>query len=286
MKMKAKVTSKKLQHKKCNKIIRNRKFGLCKGNEQTKKVVPLTKLTSKVDTEEISNNEDQSGYDLQLSIETQVRNNAQQPPLLLHYDLPQCTLDFLLSLSPPPLVEVPVLPTYRRKDKTLVLDLDETLVHSSLNFTKDADFTFDINIPESGNRTVYVKTRPYLSQFLRCASSLFEVVVFTASPTRYAHRVIDCLDPEHQYFDHRLYRHHCHLHQGNYVKDLSALGRELSTVVIIDNAVEAMGYQLHNAILIESFTGSLSDTRLLEMETFLNMMDQTGDVREVVAQYY
>jgi len=294
MKMKAKVTGKKSQQcthlccitKKCHKMLRNRKVGFCCGNEQTQKVVPLTSLPTKVDIEEISTIVDECECDLQLRTETKLWNADQQPALLLHYELPQDTLDFLLTLSPPPPVEVPVLPKYKRKDKTLVLDLDETLVHSSLNFTKDADFTFDINIPESGDRTVYVKTRPYLTQFLKCASSLFEVVVFTASPTRYAHRVMDLVDPEHGLFDHRLYRHHCHLHQGNYVKDLSALGRDLSKVVIIDNAVEAMGYQLHNAILIESFTGSLSDTRLLEMETFLNMMDQTMDVRDVVVEYY
>ena len=74
--------------------------------------------------------------------------------------------------------------------------------------------------------------------------------------------------------------------QGNYVKDLSALGRDLSKVVIIDNAVEAMGFQLHNGIFIESFMGSSSDTSLLQMETFLNMMDEAGDVRSAVAQFY
>ena len=74
--------------------------------------------------------------------------------------------------------------------------------------------------------------------------------------------------------------------QGNYVKDLSALGRDLSKVVIIDNAVEAMGFQLHNGIFIESFLGSPADTSLLQMNTFLDMMDEARDVRSAVAQFY
>ena len=42
-------------------------------------------------------------------------------------------------------------------EKTLVLDLDETLVHSSLQYVPDADIQFDLNVPDVGWRTVYVK---------------------------------------------------------------------------------------------------------------------------------
>ena len=42
-------------------------------------------------------------------------------------------------------------------EKTLVLDLDETLVHSSLHFMSEADLSFEINVPDVGWRTVYVK---------------------------------------------------------------------------------------------------------------------------------
>ena len=42
-------------------------------------------------------------------------------------------------------------------EKTLVLDLDETLVHSSLQFVPDADIQFDLKVPDVGWRTVYVK---------------------------------------------------------------------------------------------------------------------------------
>ena len=37
--------------------------------------------------------------------------------MLLHYELPQHTLDFLNTLSPPPPVEVPALPKHQRKGK-------------------------------------------------------------------------------------------------------------------------------------------------------------------------
>jgi len=270
-------------------MLRNRSVGFCcRENLEIQKSAPSVEYSSKVDAEEMSTIVDDCACDIKMRSTNVVQawDITQEPALLQNFDLPQHTLDYILSLSSPPPVEVPALPKHRRKDKTLVLDLDETLVHSTLKSIDDADFQFEIKVPDSGLQTVYVKTRPYLTQFLQYASSLFEIVVFTASPTMYANRVFDLIDPERSLIDHRMFRHHCHLHQGNYVKDLSALGRDFDKVVIIDNAVEAMGFQLHNGILIENFMGSASDTSLLQMKEFLNMMDQARDVRDAVVQYY
>ena len=153
--------------------------------------------------------------------------------------------------------------------------------------------------------------RPHLLHFLEVAASRFEVVVFTASPTIYANRcdllppllplspsipplllhprVLDLLDPDHQLIDHRMFRHHCHHHhhhKAHYIKDLCALGRDLSKVVIIDNSVEAFAFQLDNGVLIEDFLGSPEDTALLRMEAFLVKLATAQDARQAVHDYY
>ena len=74
--------------------------------------------------------------------------------------------------------------------------------------------------------------------------------------------------------------------QGHYVKDLDVLGRNLDRVAIIDNSVEAVGFQLHNAVLIDDFLGDTSDRRLLDMVHFLNVFEDEEDSREAVSRFY
>lgn len=116
--------------------------------------------------------------------------------------------------------------------KTLVLDLDETLVHSTFEPTDDSDLVVRVTI-EGGNYNVYVKIRPGLDEFLEEVAEYYEVVVFTASMAKYADPVLDRID-KRGCISHRLFREHCVMHRGAYVKDLARLGRDLTNVVIVD----------------------------------------------------
>jgi CTD small phosphatase-like protein 2 len=80
-----------------------------------------------------------------------------------------------------------------------VLDLDETLVHCSVEPIVGADLTFPVEF-NGVNYTVYVRKRPHLHRFLEAIHDKFEVVVFTASQKVYADRLLNLLDPEGKYF--------------------------------------------------------------------------------------
>ncbi len=75
-----------------------------------------------------------------------------------------------------------------------VLDLDETLVHSTLDTCDAPDFAFSVDF-NGRLHTVNVRRRPHLATFLEAAAALFEVVVFTASQKVYAEQLINVLDP-------------------------------------------------------------------------------------------
>ena len=144
-------------------------------------------------------------------------------------------------------ITIPFLPPKREDDNreyTLVLDLDETLVH----FFED-------------NNEAYVKVRMGAECFISILSQFCEIVIFTASTKFYADTVIDGLDCK-DLIDHKLYREHTYDYNGINVKDLSKLGRDLNKVIIIDNIEENYMFQPNNGLNIIDFEGDENDNEL------------------------
>ncbi|RAL42980.1 hypothetical protein DM860_009762 [Cuscuta australis] len=168
---------------------------------------------------------------------------------------------------------------------TLALDLDETLVHSTVEPCIDADFTFSVNF-NTMDHTVYVRCRPHLRYFLERVSHLFEIIIFTASQSIYAERVLNVLDPKRKIFRHRVFRESCVFVDGNYLKDLSILGRDLARVIIIDNSPQAFGFQVDNGIPIESWFDDPCDQELLALLPFLESLVGVEDVRPLIAKKF
>ncbi|KAJ5106332.1 hypothetical protein N7456_003007 [Penicillium angulare] len=193
---------------------------------------------------------------------------AQQPP--------QTTV--ILPPPPPPPVapEIPSAPETNEQQwllppalphlsgrKCLVLDLDETLVHSSFKVLERADFTIPVEI-EGQYHNIYVIKRPGVDQFMKRVGELYEVVVFTASVSKYGDPLLDQLDI-HNVVHHRLFRESCYNHQGNYVKDLSQVGRDLRETIIIDNSPTSYIFHPQHAIPISSWFSDAHDNELLDL---------------------
>ena len=66
---------------------------------------------------------------------------------------------------------------------------------------------------------------------------------------QYADPVADLLD-KWDVFACRLFRESCVFHRGNYVKDLSRLGRELHKIIIVDNSPASYVFHPDNAVSI------------------------------------
>ncbi|KAG5361551.1 Phosphatase PSR1 [Yarrowia sp. C11] len=156
--------------------------------------------------------------------------------------------------------------------KCLVLDLDETLVHSSFKYIHQADFVIPVEI-EGQYHNVYVIKRPGVDEFMKRVGELYEVVVFTASVSKYGDPLLDQLDI-HNVVHHRLFRESCYNHQGNYIKNLSQLGRPLKDVIIIDNSPASYIFHPQHAIPVSSWFSDAHDNELLDMLDFLEDMSK------------
>ncbi|KAL2802620.1 HAD-like domain-containing protein [Aspergillus granulosus] len=166
----------------------------------------------------------------------------------------------------------PALPHLRSR-KCLVLDLDETLVHSSFKVLERADFTIPVEI-EGQYHNIYVIKRPGVDQFMKRVGELYEVVVFTASVSKYGDPLLDQLDI-HGVVHHRLFRDSCYNHQGNYVKDLSQVGRDLRDTIIIDNSPTSYIFHPQHAIPISSWFSDAHDNELLDLIPVLEDLAST-----------
>jgi len=162
--------------------------------------------------------------------------------------------------------------------KCLVLDLDETLVHSSFKPIPKPDFIIPVEIDRVVHH-VYVLKRPYVDEFLLRASKCYEIVIFTASLSKYADPLLDKLDI-HNVIEHRLFRESCVIHGTAYVKDMRRLNRKLKNTIIVDNSPPSYMFQPCNAVPIASWFDDQSDTQLLDFCPVIeSTMKDIDDVR-------
>ena len=90
--------------------------------------------------------------------------------------------------------DLPALSQQKTGKKTLILDLDETLVHSQFTYSEHADYVVNIIVNDTAH-TVFVHVRPDATYFLNELSQFYEIVIFTASIQEYANPVVDLIDP-------------------------------------------------------------------------------------------
>jgi len=167
--------------------------------------------------------------------------------------------------------------------KTIVFDLDETLIHCNENTSMPCDVILPIKFPHGDIIEAGINIRPYALECLEELSKYFEIIVFTASHSCYANVVLDYLDPEGKYIHHRLFRDSCvTTEEGLYIKDLRVFAnRNLKDMVLVDNAVYSFGYQLDNGVPIAPFYYHKSDTELKSLVPYLKSLYSVRDVRDV-----
>jgi Dullard-like phosphatase family protein len=166
--------------------------------------------------------------------------------------------------------------------KTLVLDLDETLLHSQRNpfSSSQSDIVLKLEL-ESDPYDIHVLIRPGAKEFIRKMNKFFEIVIFTASVSKYALPLINLIDDKNLCL-HKLYREHCSLVNTSFIKDLKKLGRDLKDIIIIDNTPLAYSLNKENGIPIVSWFEDKRDRELYNLIPILEFLSSVPDVREFI----
>lgn len=151
-----------------------------------------------------------------------------------------------------------------------MLDLDETLVHSSME-KPEVPYDFVVNPKIDGQiLTFFVIKRPGVDEFLKKIREKYQIVVFTAGLREYASLVLDKLDPERRVISRSFYRDACSEIDGRLVKDLGFVMRDLRRVVIVDDNPNSYALQPENAFPIKPFWDDLEDVELKKLGEFFD----------------
>ena len=167
--------------------------------------------------------------------------------------------------------------------KTLILDLDETLVHSSFTPFEKNDIVLDVDF-EGVMYNIYVLVRPDAELFIKSVAKFFEVVIFTASISKYASPLLDILDKEKN-IKYRLYRDHCTFINGIYIKDLKKCNRSLKDLIIVDNSPIAYTFDSDNGLPIKTWIDDPDDKELMKLVPILEFLSKTKDVRKFIDEF-
>ena len=167
--------------------------------------------------------------------------------------------------------------------KTLILDLDETLVHSSFTPFDKNDIVLNVDF-EGVMYNIYVLVRPDAELFIKTVAKFYELVIFTASISKYASPLLDILDKEKN-IKYRLYRDQCTFINGIYIKDLKKCNRSLKDLIIVDNSPIAYTFDSDNGLPIKTWLEDPEDKELMKLVPILEFLSKTKDVRKFIDQF-
>ena len=177
-----------------------------------------------------------------------------------------------------------LLPKKTSDKKTLVLDLDETLVHSQFQpFDIPSDITLKIEL-EGELHDIHVLVRPGVKEFLENMGKIYEIVIFTASVSKYADPLLDIIDKEKN-CKYRLFREHCTPINACFVKEIKKLGRDLKDIVIVDNSPMSYALNPENGLPILTWFDDKEDRELYNISSILEFLSFVPDVRNYINQF-
>ena len=180
--------------------------------------------------------------------------------------------------------------------KLILLDLDETLIHTEYPIVEENINKYDTiirfkadNEPDDEYHELGLYLRNGVRKFLSLLNNYFNLAIFTASDKDYANAIIRYLDPNKNIFKFCFYRYNCvNVNDLICIKDLRIIENiDMKKTILIDNNIYSFANQLNNGILINSFYGDKNDVELFNVLGYLfEYILLADDVRKVNEKFF
>jgi len=198
--------------------------------------------------------------------------------------------------------------------KILVIDLDETLIHTSFQKIQNPDLVIQLDsyvnknhlennkninneIPNQKTIEAYIRIRPGVDKFLCQISNYYDIYVYSASSKNYLNTIIKNLD-KNNIIKQCYCRDDCIMYvedyeedfdkpnnKYKYIKDLKKINKELRNIVFIDNNTISFKLQEKNGIPIKSWFGDYEDLELYKLIPILKNLSGFYDVRVEISKF-
>jgi hypothetical protein len=170
--------------------------------------------------------------------------------------------------------EIPPFVTNKNPKKyTLVLDLEDTLINIKISYENKA----------------IIRPRPGLIEFLCGIKPFYEIISFCKLSQNYSSTIIRLIEKNRKLFDYNLYREHCTLVGRKFVKDITRIGRDMKTIIMVDDLQDNLKDFNDNGILILPYDGDNTkcDRVLYELKKLLILFYRLGyeDIRSAIKAY-
>ncbi|TPG72091.1 HAD family hydrolase [Hymenobacter nivis] len=180
----------------------------------------------------------------------------------------------------------------------LILDLDETLIHATVNKLGD-DFAFELY-------QHYVYKRPGLDAFIAACAEKFDLAVWSSASDGYVKQVVAQIFPtavkpvfvwgrsrctplvlprldEYGYYN---LDGASHYEYAKILKKVKRLGFDLERVLIVDDTPEKVRNCYGNAIYPTPFLGDPDDNELAVLAQFLHSLHDVQNVRSIEKRHW
>ena len=173
----------------------------------------------------------------------------------------------------------PVNFNFKENKKIVIFELESTLVSC---------FGETVSNEENDISNIGINIRPHLKSSLDLIKNDYHIIIYSSYHQIYVDKILDYLDPNHEYFNYRLYQNNCYKFSINnkiyFTKDLNIFKGvcDLKDIVVVDCSVLGFGFFLDNGIPIIPFFDSKEDVELQLLSYYLVCISSNYDLRQAL----